>query len=122
MISRPDAAAVTPEDRNKGDELEMIVVTAQKREQNLQDVPVAVTALSENTLVANRIATVSDLSGMAPGVTVRTAAGGSQLPSFAVRGAISYGVVPGSLERRPTAPIAGSPPDVRTATSAMSRS
>ncbi len=76
--------------------LEEIVVTAQKREQNLQDVPIAVTALTEDALESNRVMSVSDLSGLAPGVMVRTAAGGSQLPSFSIRGAISYGVVPGS--------------------------
>ena len=90
------AQAANASAQDNGTKLEEIVVTAQKREQNLQDVPIAVTALTQNTLVANRIATVSDLSGMAPGVTVRTAAGGSALPSFSVRGAISYGVVPGS--------------------------
>lgn len=76
--------------------LEEIVVTAQKREQSLQDVPIAVTALTGDVLETNRVNTVSDLTGLAPGVIVRTAAGGSQVPSFSVRGAISYGVVPGS--------------------------
>jgi iron complex outermembrane receptor protein len=76
--------------------LEQIVVTAQKREQNLQDVPIAVTALSQNALQANRVTNVNDLSGLAPGVQVRAAAGGSQLASFTIRGAVSYGVVPGS--------------------------
>lgn len=81
-------------DRDGG--LEEIIVTAQKREQNLQDVPIAVTALSGDTLATNRVTSVSDLSGLAPGVLVRTAAGGSMLPSFSIRGAISYGVAPGS--------------------------
>lgn len=76
--------------------LDEIVVTAQKREQSLQDVPIAVTALTEDALIANRVTNVTDLTGLAPGVTVRTAAGGSKLPSFTVRGAVSYGVVPGS--------------------------
>ena len=76
--------------------LEQIVVTAQKREQNLQDVPIAVTALSQATLQANRVTNINDLSGLAPGVQVRAAAGGSQLASFTIRGAVSYGVVPGS--------------------------
>jgi iron complex outermembrane receptor protein len=76
--------------------LDEIVVTAQKREQSMQDVPIAVTALTADTLQANRVTSVSDLSGLAPGVIVRTAAGGSQLPSFSIRGVVSYGVVPGS--------------------------
>ncbi len=86
-------AQVAAEDDAK---LEEIVVTAQKREQNLQDVPIAVTALSQSALEANRVVTINDLSGLAPGVQVRAAAGGTQLASFTIRGAVSYGVVPGS--------------------------
>ena len=51
--------------------LEEIVVTAQKREQSLQDVPVAVTAISQASLETNRIVSVADLNGIAPNVTVR---------------------------------------------------
>ena len=49
--------------------LEEIVVTAQKREQNLQDVPIAVTAITGDSLATNRVTSVSDLSGLAPGGT-----------------------------------------------------
>lgn len=76
--------------------LDVIVVTAQKREQSVQDVPIAVTALGSEALQANRVTNVTDLSSLAPGVTVRTSAGGSRLPSFSIRGAVSYGVAPGS--------------------------
>lgn len=76
--------------------LQDIIVTAQKREQSLQDVPIAVTAITGDALASNRVVTVSDLTGLAPGVTVRSTAGGSKLPSFSVRGAVSYGVTPGT--------------------------
>ena len=76
--------------------LEEIVVTAQKREQSLQDVPIAVTAISSNQLVANRITNVQDLSGLAPNTIVRPAAGGTGIATFTMRGVTSYGVVPGS--------------------------
>ena len=66
--------------------LEEIVVTAQKREQSLQDVPVAVTAISAASLESNRIVSVADLNGIAPNVSVRPAAGGTQIASFTVRG------------------------------------
>jgi len=89
VASAQDAAA-------KSDGLEEIVVTAQKREQSLQDVPVAVTALSQASLETNRIVNVADLSGIAPNVTVRPAAGGTGIASFTVRGVNSYGVAPGS--------------------------
>lgn len=54
--------------------LEDIVVTAQKREQNLQDVPVAVTAITADTLINRNVATVSDLPRLAPSLTVTTGA------------------------------------------------
>jgi iron complex outermembrane receptor protein len=76
--------------------LQEIIVTAQKREQSLQDVPIAVTAVTGESLAANRVTNVTDLSAIAPGVTVRPSLGGSSIPSFTVRGAVSYGVVPGS--------------------------
>jgi len=44
--------AAGPSDQNTVGE---IVVTAQKRAQNLQDVPIAVTALTQDTLQANRV-------------------------------------------------------------------
>jgi iron complex outermembrane receptor protein len=79
-----------------GPQLEEIVVTAQKREQNLQDVPVAVTALSQATLETNRIVDVRDLSAMAPNLTVRVASGGSSLPTYSMRGLVTGGGALGS--------------------------
>jgi len=76
--------------------LEEIVVTAQKREQSLQDVPIAVTALTQDTLQANRITNVNELGSIAPGLTVRPSAGGIQTPFFTIRGQQSQGVVAGS--------------------------
>jgi iron complex outermembrane receptor protein len=76
--------------------VEEIVVTAQKREQSLQDVPISVTALTGQALVANRIQNVNDLNAVAPNLTVRPSAGGVSLPSFTLRGVQSYGVVVGS--------------------------
>lgn len=50
--------------------LEEIVVTAQKREQNMQSVPVAVTALSSEAIENGRIADFSDLTRAAPSLTI----------------------------------------------------
>jgi iron complex outermembrane receptor protein len=79
-----------------GAQLEEIVVTAQKREQNLQDVPVAVTALSEASIETNRIVDVRDLSAMAPNLTVRVSSGGSALPTYSMRGLVTGGGALGS--------------------------
>lgn len=96
LLSGLGIATVAIAQDNSAGELTDIVVTAQKREQSVQDVPLAVTALTGDALQANRVVNVTDLSGLAPGVTVRPAAGGSKIPSFTIRGAVSYGVVPGS--------------------------
>jgi len=68
-----------------------IIVTAQKREQSMQDVPVAITALSAETLQANRIESVQDLSSAAPNLTVRAVAGSIGAPTYTLRGSLTYG-------------------------------
>jgi iron complex outermembrane receptor protein len=73
-----------------------IVVTAQKRSQNLQNVPIAVTAVTAKILAANRITNVLSLGTVVPNLSVRASAGGVSLPAFTMRGITSYGVVPGS--------------------------
>jgi iron complex outermembrane receptor protein len=77
-------------------QLEEVVVTAQKREQNLQDVPIAVTALTETALRANRIVDIRDLNAVAPNVTVRTLQGGSSGVLVSVRGLVTAGSALGS--------------------------
>jgi outer membrane receptor protein involved in Fe transport len=50
--------------------IEEIIVTAQKREQNVQDVPLAVTAISTKDLAKSTIRTIADLNGYAPNVFI----------------------------------------------------
>ncbi|QPC98230.1 TonB-dependent receptor [Qipengyuania soli] len=51
--------------------VDVIIVTAQKVEQNVQDVPIAVTALSGETLEAKGVDSIEDLSVVAPSVSFR---------------------------------------------------
>ena len=76
--------------------LQEIIVTAQKREQNLQSVPISISAVTAKTLEANRITNVMNLGAVAPNLTVRPSVGGVGIPTFSLRGVVSYGVVPGS--------------------------
>ncbi len=48
-----------------------IIVTAQKRSEKLQDVPVAVTAISGDAIRNRRIADIVDLSNQAPGLQIK---------------------------------------------------
>lgn len=88
--------AVPAQAQSESSGLEEIIVTAQKREQSLQDVPIAITALVGDALQANRITSVVDLSGLAPGLTTSAVAAGSKAPQFSMRGTTGNGVVPGS--------------------------
>ncbi|MDG2003771.1 MAG: TonB-dependent receptor plug domain-containing protein, partial [Novosphingobium sp.] len=65
---------------------DVIIVTAQKREQNVQDVPIAVTALGEDALVANRVTDITNLTGLAPGLMSRANAGALGSPNIVMRG------------------------------------
>jgi iron complex outermembrane recepter protein len=89
-----DAPAAAQEDTGG---LEEIVVTAQKREENLQNVPVAVTALSAEAIENSRIADFSDLTRAAPSLTI-TQTTSSPNNAIVLRGigtfAFSIGVEP----------------------------
>ncbi|MET0985482.1 MAG: TonB-dependent receptor plug domain-containing protein, partial [Steroidobacteraceae bacterium] len=60
----------------EGIELEEIVVSARRREESLQEVPVAVTALSANVLEQARVTRQDDLTFVAPGLSVNKQGGG----------------------------------------------
>lgn len=62
-----------------------IVVTAQKRAENLQDVPVSVTALTADTLAARGVNNVLALNNMAPGMRI-SANDAAANPKIYIRG------------------------------------
>ena len=51
-------------------QLDEIVVTAQKKEENLQDVPIAIAAFDIEALETNRVEGLEDIGRIAPGVTI----------------------------------------------------
>lgn len=68
-------AAAAPERRSGNRMIEEIVVTAQKREEKIQDVPIAITAFSAEKLDALGIQSAQDLERITPGLTITNAAG-----------------------------------------------
>ena len=74
---------------SEGFGLSEIVIMARKRRENLQDVPVAVTALQGVALKQRDMTDVSQLSNIAPNVTLRPTAslsGASNASAFFIRG------------------------------------
>jgi iron complex outermembrane receptor protein len=66
--------------------LEEIIVTAQKREQNLQDIPIAVTAYSAAEMENAGIATIIDLEKSVPNTQMRASRGTNSTLTAFIRG------------------------------------
>lgn len=66
-------------------QIEEIVVTAQKREQNIQDVPVAVTAYTGRMLEESSIKDIRDLAAIAPSL-ISNQSQNATTSSFSIRG------------------------------------
>lgn len=64
--------------------LEEVIVTAQRREQSLQDVPITVQALSEESLKKFNVERISDIANQTPGVLLDQ--GAASLPTLSIRG------------------------------------
>ncbi|HYD27515.1 TonB-dependent receptor [Brevundimonas sp.] len=71
-----------------------IIVTAQKREQNLQDVPIVVTTLSQETLQDAGVRDIKDLQILTPGLTV-TSTSSEASTTARIRGVGTVGDNPG---------------------------
>ncbi|HLG88593.1 MAG TPA: TonB-dependent receptor [Alphaproteobacteria bacterium] len=80
------AGATTDQSVGSNQTLEEVVVTATKREQNLQIVPVAVTAISATELEQQRIVDVNGLSGLAPNLSSYPQTNGAAVPVITIRG------------------------------------
>ena len=78
-------AAATTSAAASGGGLEEIIVTATKRSENLQNVPVAVSALSSKTLQNQGVFETSDLNHALPNLQVSSPYG-QQQPNFSLRG------------------------------------
>ena len=71
--------------------LEEMVVTATRREENLQEVPLAVVAFSTEALDAHNVENIEDLNAIVPNVLIRGDAGGPQSAQFNIRGIPNVG-------------------------------
>lgn len=76
----------TPVIAQQDSPLEEIVVTAQKREQSIQDVSVSITAFSSADIKALGISRTRDLARFTPGLVMNSSNGGEADPVFTLRG------------------------------------
>jgi iron complex outermembrane receptor protein len=81
MLTAPNVARAQTEGV-----LEEVVVTATRREERLQDIPVAVTAIGGQALETQSISSVSDLQRVVPSLTIRPFPGDNTSASITMRG------------------------------------
>lgn len=72
-----------------------IIVTAQRREQTLQDVPLSVTAISGDSIEKAKISSITDLQTSTPGLNATTSNRPATSSSFSIRGVGTSGNDPG---------------------------
>lgn len=88
------AGVASAQDQDGPQTIDDIIVTAQKREQNLQDVPIVVTSLSGETLQDAGVRDIKDLQILTPGMTV-TSTSSEASTTARIRGVGTVGDNPG---------------------------
>ncbi|MCA8892337.1 TonB-dependent receptor [Hyphomonas sp.] len=85
-LAVPAAQAQQSDDSDSSRRLGKVTVTAQRTEENLQDVPIAVTALSTEQLEDKQVGNVIDLQFQVPNITIGTNSGTANAASITLRG------------------------------------
>ena len=67
----------------------IIIVTAQKREENIQEVPIAISAVGKDYLKSRDITSISDLGTLAPNVKFENAPGSATTAQVSIRGSVT---------------------------------
>lgn len=90
-LAMPAAAQQSDASSNddEGDGIGMIIVTAQKRSENVQDVPIAITAIGSQFLETRGIDSIDDLGTIAPNVKFERAPASKTISQIAIRGSVT---------------------------------
>lgn len=85
LISIPASSLAVAEAGSSRFTLEEVVVTAQRREESIQDVPLAISALGSETLKNAGVTNSAQLAAVVPNLQVNSSFGNTQ-PNFSLRG------------------------------------
>lgn len=67
----------------------IIIVTAQKREENIQEVPIAISAVGKEYLQSRDVTSIDGLGSVAPNVKIERAPGSSTTAQVSIRGSVT---------------------------------
>ena len=76
-------------DASTGADDDIIIVTAQKREQNIQEVPIAISAIGADYLKSRDITSIDDIGALAPNVKFERAPSNKTISQIAIRGSVT---------------------------------
>jgi iron complex outermembrane recepter protein len=107
QISSPPAAARTEAAPSAAPEVEVteIVVTATRRGESLNKVPLSIAAILPETLAERGIRSSNDLVSVAPGLTLQSVNDGSE--TLSIRGIVAFGSTPTTSFYIDETPISG---------------
>lgn len=85
-IATPAFAQEAPVQDDGGGAIREIVVTAQKRQESAQSVPVAITALDEKALDTGMVQDIRDVAGRVPSLVIDSVSAGPSAAAISIRG------------------------------------
>lgn len=88
VIAMPAAGQEQQDATGLGD----IIVTAQKREENLQDVPIAITAMTSDFVQSRDMTSIDRVSGLVPNVKIETNGPSTTSSVITIRGGVQVNV------------------------------
>lgn len=90
LFAATTAAAQEQESEAQNDDgIGVIVVTAQKRSQNVQDVPIAITAIGSQFLETRGIDSIDKIGTIAPNVKIERAPASKSISQISIRGSVT---------------------------------
>ncbi len=87
VAASPALAQEAPESADGG--IGDIVVTAQKRAENIQDVPIAISAVGSQYLESRGIDSIDKLGTIAPNVKIERAPASKTISQISIRGSVT---------------------------------
>ncbi len=89
LIAAPAFAEESAQGGGNGAGIGEIVVTAQKRAENIQNVPIAISAVSTQFLESRGITSIDSLGSIAPNVKIERASSNKTISQIAIRGSVT---------------------------------
>lgn len=87
LVATPAFAQDVAQEQDDG--IGAIVVTAQKRSENVQDVPIAISAVGSQYLESRGVDSIDKLGTVAPNVKIERAPGSKTISQIAIRGSVT---------------------------------